>query len=237
MRIIRTKNYEELSCVAANMIAAQITLKPNCVLGLATGYSLLGTYKQLIEWYNKGCLDFSQIRTFNMDEYSDLISDHNQSYTYFIHDNLFSHVNIDLTNTNIPDGTNPVGDTECAHYNQVVSDMDGVDLQLLVFGVDGHIYFNEPTDYFSYNTQQIELDESILKANKHFCYSIDKTRIIDICDIFQAKRIVMIASGSNKAESVKTTFFGYIVPWMPASLLRYHPDFTLIADEDALSLL
>ena len=241
MRIIRTKDYKEMSRAAANLISAQIILKPNCVLGLATGSSPVGTYQQLIEWYNKKDLDFSQVRTVNLDEYVGLTPDHDQSYAYFMRDNLFNHVNIDLSNTNIPDGTNPDGAAECARYDKVIQDLGGIDLQLLGLGVNGHIGFNEPADHFSCGTQQIELTQSTRDANKRFFTSIDEVpthaRTMGVRDILRAKRLVMVASGENKAQAVKAAFFGPITPWMPASILQYHPDFTLVADEAALSLL
>ena len=241
MRIIRTKDYQEMSRAAANLISAQIILKPNCVLGLATGSSPVGAYKQLIEWYKKGDVDFSQVRTVNLDEYVGLKKDHDQSYAYFMRDNLFNHVNIDLANTNIPDGMNPDGAAECARYDKVIQDLGGIDLQLLGLGVNGHIGFNEPADYFSCGTQQIELTQSTRDANKRFFASIDEVpthaRTMGVRDILRAKRVVMVASGENKAEAVKAAFFGPITPKMPASILQYHSDFTLVADEAALSLL
>lgn len=241
MRIIRTKDYQELSRAAANLISAQIILKPDCVLGLATGSSPVGTYQQLIEWYKKGDLDFSQVRTVNLDEYVGLTPDHDQSYAYFMRDNLFNHVNIDLSRTNIPDGTNPDGAAECARYDKVIQDLGGIDLQLLGLGVNGHIGFNEPADHFSCGTQQIELTQSTRDANKRFFASIDEVpthaRTMGVRDILQARRVVMVASGENKAQAVKAAFFGPITPMMPASILQYHPDFTLVADEAALSLL
>lgn len=241
MRIIRTKDYQEMSRAAANLISAQVILKPSCVLGLATGSSPVGTYQQLIEWYKKGDVDFSQVRTVNLDEYVGLTPDHDQSYAYFMRDNLFNHVNIDLANTNIPDGTNPDGAAECARYDKVIQDLGGIDLQLLGLGVNGHIGFNEPADHFSCGTQQIELTQSTRDANKRFFTSIDEVpthaRTMGVRDILQAKRVVMVASGENKAQAVKAAFFGPITPMMPASILQYHPDFTLVADEAALSLL
>lgn len=241
MRIIRTKDYQEMSRAAANLISAQIILKPDCVLGLATGSSPVGIYQQLIEWYKKGDVDFSQVRTVNLDEYVGLTPDHDQSYAYFMRDNLFNHVNIDLANTNVPDGTNPDGAAECARYDQVIRNMGGIDLQLLGLGINGHIGFNEPSDHFSCGTQQIELTQSTREANKRFFASIDEVpthaRTMGVRDILQAKRVVMVASGENKAAAVKAAFFGPITPQMPASILQYHPDFTLVADEAALSLL
>ena len=144
MKIISAKDYQALSRAAANIISAQVILKPSCVLGLATGSSPVGTYQQLIEWYKKGDLDFSQVRTVNLDEYVGLDRDHDQSYAYFMRDNLFNHINLDLSNTNVPDGMDPDGDSACARYDQIIRDLGGIDLQLLGLGVNGHIGFNEP---------------------------------------------------------------------------------------------
>ena len=144
MRLIRVKDYEELSAVAARIIAAQVTLKPDCVLGLATGSSPEGTYKQLIAAYERGELDFSQVRTVNLDEYVGLEPTHDQSYAYFMRDRLFDHINIDLKNTNIPDGMNPDPAAECARYDALIHSLGGIDLQLLGIGPNGHIGFNEP---------------------------------------------------------------------------------------------
>jgi glucosamine-6-phosphate deaminase len=241
VRIIRTKDYQEMSRAAANLISAQVILKPDCVLGLATGSSPVGAYQQLIEWYKKGDLDFSQVRTVNLDEYVGLTADHDQSYAYFMRSNLFDHVNIDLANTNIPDGTNPDGQAECARYDKVIRDLGGIDLQLLGLGVNGHIGFNEPADHFSCGTQQIKLTDSTRDANKRFFASIDDVpthaRTMGVRDILQARRVVMVASGENKAQAIKAAFFGPITPNVPASILQYHPDFTLVADEAALSLI
>lgn len=241
MRIIRAKDYDAMSRAAANLISAQIILKPDCVLGLATGSSPVGAYQNLIRQYEDGYLDFSQVRTVNLDEYVGLAPSHDQSYAFFMRDNLFDHVNINLENTNIPDGTNPDGDVECARYDRVIRELGGIDLQLLGLGVNGHIGFNEPAIHFSLGTQQIELTDSTRQANKRFFSSLDEVpthaRTMGIRDILQARRVVMVASGPNKAQAVKAAFFGPITPQMPASILQYHPDFTLVADEEALSLI
>ena len=225
MKIISAKDYQALSRAAANIISAQVILKPSCVLGLATGSSPVGTYQQLIEWYKKGDLDFSQVRTVNLDEYVGLDKDHDQSYAYFMRTNLFDHINVDPANTNIPDGMAPDEAEECARYDKVIHDLGGIDLQLLGLGVNGHIGFNESTR----------------DANKRFFASIDEVpthaRTMGTREILQARRVLMVASGANKAQAIKDAFFGPVTPQVPASILQYHPDFTLVADEAALSLL
>ena len=241
MRLIRAKAYDELSAIAARVIAAQVTLKPNCVLGLATGSSPEGTYKELIAAYNRGELDFSQVRTVNLDEYVGLEPTHDQSYAYFMRDRFFDHVNIDLKNTNVPDGMNPDPAAECARYDALIQSMGGIDLQLLGIGPNGHIGFNEPGDTFSLGTQQIKLTQSTLEANKRFFASIDDVpthaRTMGIRDIMQARRILLVASGENKAQAVKGLLTGAISPQMPCTILQYHPDCIVVADEAALSAL
>ena len=174
MKIISTKSYDAMSRAAANIISAQIILKPDCVLGLATGSSPIGTYKQLIDWFNKGDLDFSQVRTVNLDEYVGLGRAHNQSYAYFTNDNLFNHVNIDPKNTNIPNGLDSDAARECSRYDRVIRELGGIDLQLLGLGVNGHIGFNEPDEVFSKGTHKVALTESTKEANKRFFASIDE---------------------------------------------------------------
>lgn len=240
MRIIRAKDYKEMSRAAANIISAQVILKPNCVLGLATGSSPVGTYQQLIEWYKKGDVDFSQVTSVNLDEYVGLKPDHDQSYHYFMHHNLFDSINIRPDAINLPDGCAADPAAECLRYDSLLRSL-GVDLQLLGLGNNGHIGFNEPDAEFSKGTHIVTLTDSTREANKRFFASLDdvpKTAIsMGTFDIMQAKRVLMVASGKAKAEAVKAAFFGPITPQMPASILQYHPDFTLVADEDALSLL
>ena len=240
MRVIKSKDYREMSRAAANIISAQILLKPDCVLGLATGSSPVGTYEQLIEWYKKGDLDFSQVTTVNLDEYVGLAPDHDQSYYYFMHHNLFDSVNLRPGSTNLPDGCAADMDAECIRYDTLLRTL-GVDLQLLGLGNNGHIGFNEPDKEFSKGTHIVTLTESTLEANKRFFASIDdvpKTAIsMGTYDIMQAKRILMVASGKAKAEAVKAMLTGPITPQMPASILQFHRNFTLVADEEALSLL
>ncbi|MCI8651890.1 MAG: glucosamine-6-phosphate deaminase [Oscillospiraceae bacterium] len=240
MRIIRVKDYQQMSRAAANIISAQVILEPKSVLGLATGSSPIGAYQQLIEWYKKGDVDFSQVTTVNLDEYVGLTPDHDQSYHYFMHRNFFDSVNIDPQRINIPDGCAPDMAAECLRYDGVLRGL-GVDLQLLGLGNNGHIGFNEPGPVFSKGTHIVTLTDSTREANKRFFASLEdvpKTAVsMGTFDIMQAKRVLMVASGKAKAEAVKAAFFGPITPQMPASILQFHRDFTLVADEDALSLL
>ena len=168
MKIIRAKDYKDMSRKAANIISAQIIIKPNCVLGLATGSTPIGTYQQLVEWYNKGDLDFSEVTSVNLDEYKGLERTNEQSYYYFMHDNLFSHVNIDLSRTFLPDGMEPDADKACADYDRIIESVGGVDLQLLGLGHNGHIGFNEPGTAFEKGTHCVRLTERTIKANQRF---------------------------------------------------------------------
>lgn len=240
MRIICAKDYQEVSRKAANLIAAQVILKPDCVLGLATGSSPIGTYEQLIRYYESGDLDFSRVRTVNLDEYVGLSATHPQSYAYFMRHNLFDHVNIDLGNTNIPNGMDSDAQRECSRYNEVIRSLGGVDLQLLGLGPNGHIGFNEPCDEFIKGTHRVELTESTINANARFFESMDdvprSAYTMGILNIMQAKRVVMVANGTHKAQAVLDAFCGPVTPKVPASILQLHPDFTLVVDEAAMSL-
>ena len=239
MEIIKARDYEHMSRQAANILSAQVILHPTSVLGLATGSSPIGTYKQLIKWYEKGDVDFSRVRTVNLDEYVGLAAGHEQSYAHFMRVNFFDHINVDLKNTNIPNGLNEDEEEECARYNGVIRKLGGVDLQLLGIGHDGHIGFNEPADTFTKGTHKVSLTDVTIQANKRFFASeADVPRYaytMGILDIMQAERVVMVASGEDKAEIVKTAFFGPVTPRVPASILQLHKNFTLVADEAALS--
>ncbi len=240
MRLIIAKDYADVSRKAANIIAAQIHLKPDCVLGLATGSSPIGTYKELIAKYESDDLDFSQVKTVNLDEYVGLTKDHDQSYAYFMRTNLFDHVNIDQNNCNIPNGMNPDAAGECARYDAVIEDFSGVDLQLLGLGPNGHIGFNEPADEFVKGTNKVQLKASTIDANARFFATREDVPThaytMGIGAIMKAKRVLLLVNGATKAQAVKECFFGPIKPQAPGSILQLHPDFTLIADEDALSL-
>ena len=241
MKIIKTKDYVDMSRKAANIIAAQIIMKPDCVLGLATGSTPIGTYKELIKGYENGDLDFSLVKTANLDEYRGLEKTNNQSYDYFMKDNLFNHININFENLNIPNGEKPDAEEECARYEAVVKALGGQDLQLLGMGHNGHIGFNEPADEFPKVTHCVDLQESTIQANKRFFEKVEdvptQAYTMGIGTIMQAKKILVIASGADKAEIVKKAFFGPLTPQVPASILQLHPDVTVVVDEAAGSLI
>lgn len=241
MKIIKARDYGHMSRQAANIISAQVILKPASVLGLATGSSPIGAYRQLIEWYDKGDIDFSAVRTVNLDEYVGLGPDNGQSYARFMRTNLFDHINIDLKNTHIPNGLNADPAAECARYDALIRSLGGIDLQLLGLGPNGHIGFNEPGESFAKGTHKVELSRATIEANKRFFSRADEVPgfayTMGICDIMQAQRVVMVVSGAGKAEIVRAAFFGPVTPRVPASILQLHQDFTLVADTEALSLI
>ena len=238
MKIIRAKDYDQMSRKAANIISAQVIMKPDCVLGLATGSSPLGIYRQLIDWYNKGDVDFSECCSVNLDEYVGLDITSDQSYVYFMHHNFFDSINIRADHTFIPNGKNTDIAAECERYDKQIASLGGIDLQLLGIGRNGHIGFNEPDRVFTKGTHCVSLAESTIEANKRFFDSIDdvprQALTMGICDIIQAKKVVLVASGEDKADAVQKAFFGPVTPEVPASILQLHPNFTLVADEEAL---
>ena len=240
MKIYAAKDYNDLSRKAANIISAQIILKPDAILGLATGSTPVGAYKQMIEWHKKGDLDFSRVRSVNLDEYKGLSGDHDQSYRYFMNHNLFDHVNIDKANTNVPNGLAEDPAAECRRYDQVIRDMGGIDLQLLGIGGNGHIGFNEPCDVFEKGTHVVTLTEETRKSNARFFSSIDEVPThaltMGIQGIMSAGKILLLASGEAKAKAVYDSCFGPVVPGVPASVLQLHRDVIVIADEAALTL-
>ena len=205
MNIIRAKDYRDMSRKAANIISAQIIMKPDCVLGLATGSTPVGTYRQLIEWYEKGDLDFSRVSTVNLDEYRGLAHTDPQSYYYFMQENLFDHVNIDKTATHVPDGTNPDAADACAKHEQIIKSLGGIDLQLLGLGNNGHIGFNEPGAAFEKETHLVDLAESTIRANARFFTSIDEVPkqayTMGIRTIMQAKRFWWLSRERAKQTS------------------------------------
>lgn len=239
MQIYRAKDYEDMSKKAANIIASQVVLKPDCVLGLATGSTPIGAYKNLIEKYEQGDLDFSQVTTVNLDEYKGLPRENDQSYYYFMHDNLFDHVNVKPENTHLPDGTKEDANEECARYEELIRSLGGQDLQLLGLGHNGHIGFNEPDTVFEKTTHCVDLQESTIEANKRFFASADdvpkQAYTMGIGTIMQAKKILVVVSGEDKADTVAKAFFGPVTPEVPASILQFHKDVILVADEAALS--
>lgn len=241
MRIIVAKDYKDMSRKAANIISAQIITKPDCVLGLATGSSPIGTYDQLVEWYEKGDLDFAQVSSVNLDEYRGLDHSYDQSYYYFMHEHLFDRVNIDPARTNVPDGTEADAEKECRRYEELIASYGGVDLQLLGLGHNGHIGFNEPASAFDKVTHCVDLTESTIEANKRFFASADdvpkQAYTMGIGTIMKAKKILVVVSGEDKADIVAKAFYGDVTPEVPASILQFHPDVTVVVDEAAASKL
>lgn len=239
MKIYRAKDYNDLSRKAANIISAQVIMKPNCVLGLATGSTPLGTYKQLIQWYNKGDLDFSEVTTINLDEYKGLSPDNPQSYHYFMKKNLFDHININQENTFLPDGEEEDTDLACEAYNNIIKQSGGIDLQLLGLGHNGHIGFNEPGNTFELETHCVDLAESTIEANQRFFKTLKevprKAYTMGLKTIMQSKKILIVVSGEDKAEIVHDAFLGPVTPEVPASILQLHKDVILVADDAALS--
>ena len=240
MRIYEVKDYQEMSRKAANIMFAQMIQKPDSVLGLATGSTPVGIYRQLVEWYQQGDLDFSKIRSVNLDEYKGLSADNDQSYAYFMRKNLFDHVNINPENTNIPNGLEEDAQKECGRYNSVIQELGGIDLQLLGIGNNGHIGFNEPGEVFEAETHCVALTENTIQANARFFEKIeDVPRFaysMGIKNIMQARSILLVASGESKAEALEKTIYGPISPAVPASILQLHNQVFIVADEAALSL-
>ena len=239
MKIYVSDDYKGMSRKAANIVSAQVILNPACVLGLATGSTPIGMYKQLIDWYNKGDLDFSQVKSVNLDEYVGLAPTHDQSYRYFMQHNLFDHVNIDPANTNVPNGLASDPEAECQRYNEVIRSMGGIDIQVLGMGHNGHIGFNEPGEAFELETHVVDLTERTIEANARFFASKDEVPkraiTMGIKSIMQARQILVVVSGEDKADIVKKAFFGPVEPQVPASILQMHPNVVLCGDKAALS--
>ena len=239
MKFYCGEDYKAMSRIAANIISAQIIMKPDCVLGLATGSSPEGTYAQLVEWYKKGDLDFSQVTSVNLDEYRGLSGDNDQSYRYFMNTHLFDHVNIDKSRTFVPNGLEPDSEKACREYDAVVEATGGVDLQLLGIGHNGHIGFNEPAKEFCKNTQCVDLTESTIEANKRFFEKEEdvprQAYTMGIGTIMRAKKILLVASGEGKADIFAKAFTGPITPEVPASILQLHNDVTVVCDKAAMS--
>ena len=240
MKIYRAENYEDMSRKAASIISAQVILKPDCVLGLATGSTPVGAYQQLAAWCREGDLDFSQVKTVNLDEYKGLSPENPQSYRFFMNQNLFSHINISMENTHVPDGLEADSQKACRAYNEIISSMGAIDLQLLGIGHDGHIGFNEPGPAFEQETHCVTLTPLTIEANKRFFEKAGdvprQAYTMGIKTIMHARKILLVVSGQDKAEILKKAIQGPITPEVPASILQLHQDMTLVADEAALSL-
>jgi len=239
MRIIRAKDYDDMSCKAACILSAQIVLKPGSVLGLATGSTPIGLYRKLAEWYTAGDLDLSETVSINLDEYVGLAPDNPQSYRFYMDNNFFRCVNIKPENTHLPDGLAADKAEECARYEAIIRGCNGIDMQLLGIGHNGHIGFNEPGAAFEKDTHCVSLSESTINANSRFFdRETDVPRFaytMGIRTIMQARRIVIIASGAGKAKILKDSFTGPVTPQVPASVLQLHNDVMLVGDEEALS--
>ena len=238
MKIVRAKDYEEMSTKAAAIIMAQVISKPDCVLGLATGSSPIGLYKRLIEWNRAGLVDFSQVRTWNLDEYRGLPRDNERSYYYFMHEHLFNHINIPAEAVHVINGLNDDAEEECAAYDAAIEAAGGLDLQLLGLGHDGHIAFNEPREDFPAGTHCVDLNPITIEANARFFASADdvpkQAYTMGIGSIMKARRLLVIISGADKAEALKKVMEGPVTPWFPGSILQFHPDVTIVATADAL---
>lgn len=232
MQIIKAKDYKDMSRKAANIISAQIILCPDSVLGLATGSSPVGTYSQLVEWYDKGDIDFSNVRTVNLDEYRGLDGSNEQSYRHFMNEHLFCRVNIDQAKTNIPNGLAVDPEAECRRYDEHIEALGGIDLQLLGIGHNGHIGFNEPRGAFEKKTHLADLKPETIEANKRFFEGSGEVPMqaytMGIKSIMQAKKILLIVNSEDKAEILKKALYGPVTPEVPGSILQLHPNLTVV---------
>ncbi|MDR0409826.1 MAG: glucosamine-6-phosphate deaminase [Spirochaetaceae bacterium] len=240
LRIYRGADYDEMSRKAAAVIQAQLTVKPESVLGLATGSSPIGLYNVLAQAYGDGKIDFSRAKTVNLDEYQWLAPDDEQSYRYFMQKHLFSRVNINADNTYVPNGLAADPEDECKRYDYIIERLGGIDLQLIGIGHNGHIGFNEPSDEFPAKTHLVKLAEKTIEANKRFFKRAEDVPraafTMGIGTIMSAAAVLLIVSGNDKAAILKEAFFGPITPRVPASVLRLHRNVILAADDAALSL-
>lgn len=240
MKIIVTKNYEEMSVKAGEMMAEVINAEPNCVLGLATGSTPVGMYDYLAEKNAEGSLDMSTVSSVNLDEYYPIAPDNDQSYRYFMNKNLFDRVNIDKSRTFVPDGQATDVNAACADYEKKIDELGGIDIQVLGIGRNGHIGFNEPGEELFRYTHLTELTKDTINANSRFFASEDDVPkhaiTMGIASVFKAKKIILLASGKSKAEVIARLIKGGIATSCPASLLCLHPDVTVICDEEAYSL-
>ena len=241
MKVIVTNSYDETCAVIANMIKELVNAKPDAKLGLATGGTPVPIYKKLIEMNKAGEVDFSRVHTVNLDEYCGIPGTHDQSYRYFMQKNLFDHIDILPENTYVPSGLAEDPEEECRRYDELVKSFGYADLQLLGLGRNGHIGFNEPSDHFVKETHVVDLTESTIEANARFFASADdvpkQALTMGIGCIMAPRRILLIASGADKADAIYKTVCGPITPECPASILQLHPDVVLVCDEAALSKL
>ncbi len=241
MIIYREKDYNAMSRRAASVIAGEVVHNPACLLGLATGSTPEGAYKYLVDWYKQGLISFKDVLSVNLDEYVGLAPDHDQSYRYFMQSNLFDHVDINPDNTRVPDGLTADPKAFCDGYDAYIRSMGYADLQLLGIGRNGHIGFNEPGDCFVKETHVVDLAESTIDANARFFASRDdvpKQAIsMGMGAIMGAKKVLLCASGEEKADAIYHSVCGPITPQCPGSILQLHKNVVLVADEAALSKL
>ena len=241
MNVLIYESEEQIGIAAGNYMCGQVLQKPNSILGLATGSTPLKPYSQMIELYKKGVVDFSKVTTFNLDEYVNLDVNDKNSYHSFMHENLFDHINIPEENINFLDGNAEDPEEECRRYEEKIKATGGIDIQLLGIGSNGHIAFNEPADCFQRWSHVVTLKESTVKDNSRFFKSIDEVPTqavtMGIGSIMQAKKILIIAIGENKAKAIKQLIDGNVTPMCPASVLQFHTDVTLMLDKAAASLI
>lgn len=236
-KIIIAEDKKEAGRIAADIFEELIKAKPDCVLGLATGSTPLPLYAELVARSERGEIDFTKVRSVNLDEYVGLAPDHEQSYRYFMNDNLFDHIPIDKANTAVPDGLTDDVEAFCKKYEEHIESLGGIDLQLLGIGHDGHIGFNEPDDHFPVITHQTDLTEMTRRANTRFfsCYEEVPSSAITmgVGTVMSAKKIVMMITGADKHEIFEKSFFGPVTPEVPASILQMHQDVVVIVDKAA----
>jgi glucosamine-6-phosphate isomerase len=239
MKLIQAKDYKDMSRKAANFLSAQVILKENSVLGLATGGTSEGIYEQLAEWYRKGDIDFSAVSSVNLDEYVGLDGSSERSYRYFMNHHLFRHINIKEGNCHLPDGKAEDIENECKRYDHLIEKLGGIDMQLLGIGENGHIGFNEPDEAFEQMTHCVSLKENTIEANARYFPSRDEVPkqaiTMGIKAIMQARSIVLCASGARKADILQKVLFGPVTPEVPGSILQMHPRLIVVADEEALA--
>jgi len=237
MKFIVCENYEEMSAQGAKIVIDIMKQKQNAILGLATGSTPVGLYKELISAYKNGEISFKETKTFNLDEYYPISKSNDQSYDYFMKDNLFNHVDIDLTNTDIPNGEAKDPVSECEDYEKRIAASEGVDIQILGIGQNGHIGFNEPDDFLYASTHCTDLTQNTIEANSRFFASVDevptKALTMGIGTIMKAKKIILLASGESKKAAIAALLDDKITPNVPATMLKLHDDVTIICDKAA----
>lgn len=241
MELLIVNDYAAMSYKAAQFLASQVILKPECVMGLATGSTPEGLYKELVKMFQMGLIDFEKVTAFNLDEYVGLEAEHPQGYKSYMYNHFFKHVNIDPTNRHIPDGNAEKLDAECEAYDYAIKRAGGIDIQVLGIGRNGHIGFNEPDLKFEAETHVVALDEKTIRDNARFFTAIEQVPryaiSMGVKTIMQARKIILLASGKEKAEAVYGMLYGDITPTCPASVLQLHPNVTVICDFQAAALL